>query len=198
MPFKYPKKRAEYQKEYNKEYYAKNKQKIAEYKKEYYAKNKQKILEREREYRAKNKQKLKDYRKEHYVKNKQKIGEQVKEYRAKNKQKIAKYVKRVYELRKRGGLCVECGNSAYPGYTKCQKHILIANKRSKIYYAKNIQKRIKYAKRVYELRKRNGLCVRCGRGLDEYSINGGLVTCQNCREGLVGENVELTRGRQGK
>ena len=46
------------QKEYNKQYYETNKEKIAEYKKEYSEKNKEKILEKHKEYYEKNKEKI--------------------------------------------------------------------------------------------------------------------------------------------
>ena len=54
-------------KQYQKEYYEKNKDKI----KEYYEKNKDKIKEVKKEYREKNKDKIKEY----YEKNKDKIKE---------------------------------------------------------------------------------------------------------------------------
>ena len=56
-----------------------------EYNKEYWAKNKDKFKERGKEYRAKNKDKLKEYR----AKNKDKF----KEHRAKNKDKFKEYKK---------------------------------------------------------------------------------------------------------
>ena len=61
-------KRKKYKKEYDKEYYLKNKDKKKEYYKEYYSKNKDKENERIKEYRIKNKDKLKEYRKEYYKK----------------------------------------------------------------------------------------------------------------------------------
>jgi len=79
-------------KEYNKEYWAKNKDKFKERGKEYRAKNKDKL----KEYRAKNKDKFKEYRaknkdklKEYRAKNKDKF----KEHRAKNKDKFKEYKK---------------------------------------------------------------------------------------------------------
>ena len=52
------------QKEYQKEYYIKNSQKLNEYKKEWREKNRQKLKEHQKKYREKNKEKLKEYRKQ--------------------------------------------------------------------------------------------------------------------------------------
>ena len=80
-------------KEYNKEYYEKNKEK----RKEYLAKNKEKIKEQKKEYFAKNKEKIKEkrkeYNKEYSIKNKEKVKEKVKECREKNKERRNEYLK---------------------------------------------------------------------------------------------------------
>ena len=65
-------------KEYDIEYYEKNKYKIKEYNKEYIEKNKDKIKEREKKYRQNNKDKMKEYNKEYYNKNKDKMNEKIK------------------------------------------------------------------------------------------------------------------------
>ena len=82
-------------KEYQKEYYLKNKEKLKEYQKEYRLNNK----EYGKEYYLKNKEKLKErqkeYGKEYDLKNREKIKEYkkeyLKEYRLKNKEKINEY-----------------------------------------------------------------------------------------------------------
>jgi len=87
----------EYHKEYNKEFYEANKQKIQERSKEYYEANKQKILhqmkEYNKEYNETNKPKIQEYHKEYYEANKQKIQERSKEYYEANKQKILHQMK---------------------------------------------------------------------------------------------------------
>lgn len=87
-------------KEYNKEYYEKNKEK----RKEYLAKNKEKIKEQRKEYRAKNKEKIKEkrkeYNKEYSIKNKEKIEEYQKEYRKENKEKLKEREKEYREKNK--------------------------------------------------------------------------------------------------
>jgi hypothetical protein len=71
----------EFMKEYQKNYYELNKDKILEcqkeYSKEYYEKNKDKIKEIKSEYREKNKDKIKENSKEYREKNKDKIKEQI-------------------------------------------------------------------------------------------------------------------------
>ena len=90
----------EWQKEYHsknreklsekyKEYCAKNAEKIAEKRKEYYAKNREKIAEKNKEWNAKNADKLAEKKKEWYAKNAETIAEKRKKYRAKNREKIA-------------------------------------------------------------------------------------------------------------
>jgi hypothetical protein len=82
---KIAKKRAEKEKEY----YAKNREKIAERHKEYYAKNREKIAKKEREYRAKNCEKIAEKKREYRAKNAEKFAERHKQYRAKNREKLA-------------------------------------------------------------------------------------------------------------
>jgi len=93
-------------KEYDKEYYLKNKEK----KKEYRLKNKEKKKEYDKEYNLKNKEHIKEYKKEYdkeyRFKNKEKIKEYRKEYGKeydkeyylKNKEKIKEY-KKAYHSR---------------------------------------------------------------------------------------------------
>ena len=103
-----------YDAEYHKEYYQKNKERIAEYKKEYkqknkeriaecdkeyYQKNKERIAECSKEYRKKNKGHIAEYKKEYYQKNKERISEYGKEYRKENKELIVEYNKEYYQKR---------------------------------------------------------------------------------------------------
>ena len=88
----YKQKNKEKIKEQNKEYYQKNKQKLKEYKQ----KNKEKIKEQNKKYKQKNKQKLKEYNKKWYQKNK----EQNKEYYQKNKEQKKEYSTEYYKKNK--------------------------------------------------------------------------------------------------
>ena len=72
------------QKELDKEYYEKHKERIKKRKKEYYEKHKEKRNEYDKEYRTKNKEKIKKQKKEWYEKNKERIN---KKRREKIKQK---------------------------------------------------------------------------------------------------------------
>ena len=67
-----------------------------EYNDEYYEKNKEKIRERVREYHKKNKGKRNKQIREYNEKNKEKL----KEYREKNKEKMREYNKKYYEKKK--------------------------------------------------------------------------------------------------
>lgn len=80
-------------KEYDKEYYQKNKQKA----KEYCLKNKERISNKKKEYYENNKEKIKEYHKEYCEINKEKKKIYDKKYQAeyhcKNKQQINEYIK---------------------------------------------------------------------------------------------------------
>lgn len=72
--------------EYNKEYYAKNREKIQDQVKEYRIANKEKKREYDKAYLIKNKEKKYEYHKEWRIKNKDKIQD----YKIKNKEHVAK------------------------------------------------------------------------------------------------------------
>ena len=89
-----------------KEYYKKNKEKIAEYRKTYYDENKEKALElqkiyreenkekiakRMKKYREENKEKIAEYRKNYNEEHKEEIRENLKKYGEKNKERLKKY-----------------------------------------------------------------------------------------------------------
>jgi len=75
-------------KEYTKEYYENNKEKLLKNQNEYREKNKQNIKEYMKEYREKNKEKTKEYMKEYRENHKEKCLKTMKEYREKNKDKL--------------------------------------------------------------------------------------------------------------
>jgi hypothetical protein len=92
----------EKKKQYNKEYYLNNKEKLIQkrkeyrlnnkekqkqYKKEYYLNNK----EKQKQYYLNNKEKQKQYKKEYYLNNKEKIKQKTKEYCLNNKEKIKQW-----------------------------------------------------------------------------------------------------------
>ena len=79
------------QKEYHKEYYEENKDKIKEYQKT------DKRKEQQKEYHEKNRDTIKEYKKEWYQENKDEILEKRKEYHKKNKDKISEYNKEYRE-----------------------------------------------------------------------------------------------------
>jgi hypothetical protein len=75
-------------KEYDKEYYQKNKEKIKEQRKKSYEKNKEKNNEYSKNYRQKNKEKIKEYEENYRQENKEKIKERDKEYNQKMKELV--------------------------------------------------------------------------------------------------------------
>jgi hypothetical protein len=80
------------QKEYDKQYYQNNKDKIKEYDKQYYQNNKDKKKEYDKQYREQNKEKLKQYRNEYYQKKKEHKVKLQKEYYQKQKdEKLINY-----------------------------------------------------------------------------------------------------------
>ena len=89
MSYKAPEKK----REYNREYYKKNREK----KKEYYEKNRDRIAERNREYYRKNRDKLTEYRRKYQKENREKIIEKNREYYEKNREKIIEKNREYYE-----------------------------------------------------------------------------------------------------
>lgn len=63
-------------KEYNKEYYKKNKAKLLEYSAKWKSENKEELAKYQLAYYHKNKAKIKEYRHQYYEKNKEKIQQQ--------------------------------------------------------------------------------------------------------------------------
>lgn len=88
------------EKEYNKQYQLKNKERLKIARKEYYEKNKERCSERCRKYREANKEKLKEKRKEYYLNNKKKILGWQKKYRKNNPEKIKKCRQEYYQKNK--------------------------------------------------------------------------------------------------
>ena len=84
----------------DKEYYEKNKEKIAEKGKEYREKNRDIIAEKKKNWANSNKEKVAERHKRWYEDNKQNILEKSKEYREKNREKIAEWSKNHYEANK--------------------------------------------------------------------------------------------------
>lgn len=86
----------EQKQEYNREYYAKNKDKMRMASKEWHAKNKDKSNKSSKEWHAKNKDKVSEKAREYYTKNKDKINKSHREWCAKNKDRVCEYVKQYY------------------------------------------------------------------------------------------------------
>jgi hypothetical protein len=87
-------------KEYKKEYYQNNKDKIKKGKKKYRENNKDKTKEYNKEYGENNKDKTKEYDKEYRQNNKDKTKEYNKEYRQNNKDKTKEYNKEYCRVRR--------------------------------------------------------------------------------------------------
>jgi len=94
------KKNKEKQKQYRKEYRLKNKEKLKQYGKKWRLKNKEKLNQYRKEYRLKNKEKQKQYEKKWRLNNKEKANQKCKEWRLKNKEYSKKYLSK-YEKKRR-------------------------------------------------------------------------------------------------
>ena len=92
----------EERKQYNKEYYEKNKEYHKKYGKKYREKNKEQIKERMNKYNEKNKERVSKRQKEYYEKNKEKIAENGKKYYEKNKEKLKQYQKEYHKKQTAG------------------------------------------------------------------------------------------------
>ena len=78
------------QKEYTKNYYEKNKEKLKQYKKEWREKNKENIKQRKQEYNVSNKEKVAQQLKEYHNKHKDEHLQKFKEYRENNPRIVKK------------------------------------------------------------------------------------------------------------
>lgn len=165
----------------NREYYRRNKEKISIKQKEYYQKNKEKIKARvkktyddhskdelnyKREYYKKNKEKISAKHKEFYLKNRDKLRAKCRDYYSKNKEKKKAY-DREYSKNKKEEL-----NAYYRDYYKKNKEKI--NKRRKAYYDNNKQK----IRSIHYKRKRK-ICRSCQRVLltKLSKKNGYCVVC---------------------
>ena len=70
----------EHNREYAKQYYLNNKDKVTEYQREYRDNNKEKIAERQRKYREANKEKIAEWKRQYRECNKAKINDYMKKY----------------------------------------------------------------------------------------------------------------------
>ena len=82
----------ETRKEYKKNYFQENKEKITTKRKQYLLDNKEKIAKQQKKYTQQycldNKEKIAEFRKQYYLDNKEKIAEYYKQYRLKKKQQL--------------------------------------------------------------------------------------------------------------
>lgn len=115
-------------KDYDREYYQKNKEKIREYNRKYYEKNAEKIKKQVNNYRIANLEKINIKKKKYREKNKQKIKEHDKEYYENNKDKIVKKGKEYYENN------IEHLKNKSRKYSKNNREKI--NKRARKYYKK--------------------------------------------------------------
>lgn len=88
---KYRSKNKEKAKTYQDIYRSQNGEKMQTYQKEYYIKNKDRVLKRMKNHLLENKEKVKESHKKYYLKNKDKITAQVIKYRSENKESFRKY-----------------------------------------------------------------------------------------------------------
>lgn len=106
-----------------------------------------------------------------------------------------------YYWLKSHGICVQCGQrDAFPGYTKCPECIEKAEEASRKCWADK-EKRIRYNERgkkrkteLREYRKAHGLCIRCGRPME----NREYLTCKWCREKRNARRRERSSRRPGE
>ena len=96
------------------------------------------------------------------------------------------YYKEVYHWRKEHKMCVSCGHEkAEPGKIYCLE---CKEKRHRYYQDMPEEKKLKIAelnKARYEERKKNGLCVRCGKPCMRGKVGSspsGKKKCIYCKE----------------
>ena len=80
---------AEEKREYNRQYYLKNKERLLEQVKQYQSENKERIAERKKRYRKDNKERIAEKNKQYYQDNKERLAEYNKQYQSENKERIA-------------------------------------------------------------------------------------------------------------
>ena len=129
-------------KQYNKDYYEANKEKIDENNKVYYEENKDKIAKQKKAYQKANKEKIAEQKKAYQKANKEKIDEKNKVYYAENKDKIAKQKKAYQKSNKE-----KIAERKKARYEANKENIL---KQKKAYNEANKEKRSEYMKSLYD------------------------------------------------
>ena len=157
-------------KEYYKEYYLKNKEKIAKKNKKYYIDHKEKLAEQKKKWCKENPEKMKEHRKRYYIKNRERILEYDKQWKEKNPEYIKEY-QREYRKKKRNFIsnyklskgCDVCG------YNKCASALdFHHNNGNKEYNIGGIARRISDTNKIKkEMEKCTVLCRNCHAELHE-------------------------------
>ena len=134
--------------ERHKAYFEANKEKVAEQQKAYYEANKEKIAERQKAYREANKDNASEYNKAYREANKEKLAENKRNYREANKEKLAEQQKAYREANK------EKASEYNKAYRETNKEKLAENKRN--YYESNKEKVAEQHKDYYDAKKAAG------------------------------------------
>lgn len=111
-----------------------------------------------------------------------------KEYAKRNSNKMSEYQKQYRSMRKSARLCIRCGKKeAVEGLTQCEicRQREMYHHKRKITEAQKIKNK-ENAKKRYNERKKNGICVRCGKN----KAIPGKVRCLDC-------NLFVNQSRSG-
>ena len=87
------------------------------------------------------------------------------------------------KVRREHGLCHDCLAPAFPGKSRCSKHLLDNYRNTVAYSRRKPWIRAENEKIRRQRLKINGKCIRCAVVLDA-DMDGGHFKCLNCREEL--------------
>lgn len=100
-----------------------------------------------------------------------------------DKQKAHEYQKRrreLYRQKKLEGVCVRCSRSATHGMY-CYEHSIEAKRHSQ-YNSERRKKERHERGLIPDYRKENGLCLFCGKPIEDDNLRRGFLVCQKHRE----------------
>ncbi len=186
--------------EYKRDYYLKNKERLSKLGRLRYKKDKDKILAENKVYRDNNKEKADKRRAEYYEKNKKRLDAWKKQWIEENKEKIKKQKAEWYIKNTKKNKCIICGKTAKTKYCsiKCMgigksgaNNIFWLGGKSYEEYSKEWTNTFKRT-----IRERDGnMCMICNRHRDEFDMAMDVHHIDGDKQNTTVENcISLCHG----
>uniref|UniRef100_A0A6H1ZIK1 Putative homing endonuclease n=1 Tax=viral metagenome TaxID=1070528 RepID=A0A6H1ZIK1_9ZZZZ len=189
-------------KEWRRNYYLKNRERILQYRKKYYIKNKEKVNADNEEWKKNNREKMRKYSLDYYYRNKNEIDDKNKKYRELNKDKIKEYGKqyrgknkdaikernRIYQIKNR-----DKANESVKRYRINNPIKIKTQKQLRRSMERGVEANFSNEQWISCLKYFNNRCAYCGKKENieqdhfvalleggEYTINNIIPACKSC------------------